>query len=49
MQTLLTWESIDMVVSKIAPIFPVCEEGLIMSVPKRSGGIDCRGFYFENR
>ena len=38
-----------MVVSKIALIFPVCEEALIMSVPKRSGGSDCSGFYFENK
>ena len=49
MQILLTWESTDMVVSKIALIFPVCEEGLIMSVPKRSGGTDYSGFYFENK
>ena len=38
-----------MVVSKIAPIFLACEEGLIMSVPKRSRGRDCCGLYFENK
>ena len=36
-------------VSKIAPISLACEEGLIMSVPKRSGGRDCCGLYFENK
>ena len=45
LQTLLTWRSIDIrVVWKIA-----CEEGLIMSVPKRSRGRDCCGLYFENK
>ena len=41
--------SIDMVVSKIAPMFLACEEGLIMSVAKRNGGRDCCGLYFENK
>ena len=36
-------------VSKIAPIFLACEEGLIMSVPKRSRGRHCCGLYFENK
>ena len=36
-------------VSKIAPIFLRCEEGLIKSVAKRSGGRDCCGLYFENK
>ena len=29
----------DIVVSKITPIYLVCERGLIMSVPKRSAGV----------
>ena len=44
-----TWGSIDIVVSKIAPIFFACGEGLIMSVPKQRGGRDCCGLYFENK
>ena len=49
LQTLLAWGSIDIVVSKISPIFLAFEEGLITSVPKRSGGRDCCGLYFENK
>ena len=48
LQTLFTWGSIDIVVSKIATMFLACGEGLIMSVPKRRGGRDCCGLYFEN-
>ena len=49
LQTLLAWGSIDIVVSKISPIFLAFEEGLITSVPKRSGVRDCCGLYFENK
>ena len=35
----MTWGSMDIVVSKITPIYLVCERGLIMSVPKRSAGV----------
>ena len=38
-----------MVVSKIAPTFLACGEGVIMSVPKQRGGRDCCGLYFENK
>ena len=41
--------NIDIVVSKIAPMFLACGEGLIMSVPKRRGGRDCCGLYLENK
>ena len=37
------------VVLKISPIFLAFEEGLITSVPKRSGGRDCGGLDFENK
>ena len=49
LQTLFTWESIDIVVSKIAQMFLAHGEGLIISVPKRRGGRGSCGFYFENK
>ena len=38
---MFTRGSINIVVSKIAPMFLACGEGLIISVPKRRGGSDC--------
>ena len=49
LQTLFTWGSIDIVVSKIAPMFLACGEGLIMSVQKRRRCRDCCVLYFENK